>query len=81
MLVCSTVSMAAPSPSKASKEAGEVRTIIDKVNTKWQSSHAPQATSFWHVAAYHTGNMEAYKLTGNKEYLDYSVAWAEHNDW
>ena len=81
MLVCSTVSMAAPSPSKATKEAGEVRTIIDKVNTKWQSSHAPQATSFWHVAAYHTGNMEAYKLTGNKEYLDYSMAWAEHNDW
>ena len=63
------------------KEAGEVRDIIHKVNSNWQRQHAPEATPFWHVAAYHTGNMEAYKLTGNEDYLDYSLAWADHNQW
>lgn len=33
------------------------------------------------MAAYHTGNMEAYRLTGKQQYLDYSTAWAEHNNW
>ena len=62
-------------------EAAKVRSIIDKVNNSWQSRNNPEATPFWHVAAYHTGNMEAYRLTGNKKYLDYSMAWAEHNKW
>ena len=63
------------------EEAAKVRGIIDKVNANWQNRHKPEATPFWHVAAYHTGNMEAYRLTGNKRYLDYSMAWAEHNKW
>ena len=62
-------------------EAAKVRSIIDKVNNSWQSRNKPEATPFWHVAAYHTGNMEAYRLTGNQKYLDYSTAWAEHNKW
>ena len=72
---------AVAAPKSPAKEAGEVRGIIDKVNTHWQQTHKPEATPFWHVAAYHTGNMEAYKLTGNEEYRDYSQAWAEHNNW
>ncbi len=63
------------------KEAREVRTLIDKVNNRWQSTHKPEMTPFWHNAAYHTGNMEAYHLTGNPEWLDYSTRWAEHNQW
>lgn len=62
-------------------ESAKVRQIIEKVNDRWQATHAPEATPFWHVAAYHTGNMEAYHLTGKPEYLDYSTAWAEHNNW
>lgn len=65
----------------AKSEAEKVRAIIDSVNNSWQSRNKPEATPFWHVAAYHTGNMEAYRLTGNKQYLDYSMAWAEHNRW
>ena len=68
-------------PARQADEAAQVRGIIEKVNDRWQSTHAPEATPFWHVAAYHTGNMEAYHLTGRQKYLDYSTAWAEHNGW
>ncbi len=78
LLTTGTLSAA---PKVSAKEAGEVRAIIDKVNSNWQKTHSPEATPFWHVAAYHTGNMEAYKLTGNEDYLDYSLAWANHNQW
>ena len=36
--------------------------IITKVNDYWQQNHKPEVRSFWDEAAYHTGNMEAYKL-------------------
>lgn len=72
---------AAGAPARQADEAAQVRGIIEKVNDRWQSTHAPEATPFWHVAAYHTGNMEAYHLTGRQKYLDYSTAWAEHNGW
>ncbi len=64
------------------KEKSEIVEIIKKVNGKWQAEHAPdQANAFWHPAAYHTGNMAAYKVTGLEEYKNYSEAWAEHNEW
>ena len=62
-------------------EAKQVRSIIDKVNTYWQKNNAPEVSSFWEHAAYHTGNIEAYYLTGNENYLDYSTKWAKHNEW
>lgn len=63
------------------KEAAEVRKLIDKVNNHWQQNHAAETNAFWDNAAYHTGNMEAYRLTGNGDWLDYSQRWAEHNEW
>lgn len=75
------VAMTGFAESQNGKEAKKVREIIDKVNVAWQSSHSPEDTPFWHNAAYHTGNMEAYFLTGNEAYRDYSEAWAEHNQW
>ncbi len=62
-------------------EAKQVRRIIDKVNTYWQSHNKPEVRSFWDNAAYHTGNMEAYFLTGNEKYRQYSEAWAKFNQW
>lgn len=67
--------------AKQNKEAQEVRKIIDKVNTYWQTNNKPEVRSFWDNAAYHTGNMEAYFLTGNEAYRAYSEAWANHNQW
>ena len=63
------------------KEAAKVRGIITKVNNHWQQTNAPETRSFWDNAAYHTGNMEAYFLTGNQEWKNYSERWAEHNGW
>lgn len=54
---------------------------ITLANGYWQSTNSPAQWSFWDVAAYHTGNMEAYFLTGNEAYRQYSTAWAEHNQW
>ena len=62
-------------------EAEQVRQMIDKANRYWQENNSPETSPFWHYAAYHTGNMEAYFLTGNEDYLKYSEAWTEHNEW
>ena len=55
--------------------------IIHKVNQHWQAEHPYTVRAFWDNAAYHTGNMEAYFLTGNEAYREYSQKWAEHNEW
>ena len=75
--------------------ADEVRNIISRVNTYWQTNNPAEVRSFWDNAAYHTGNIEVYKLFSEKEgkknategtkerqqMLDYSIRWAEHNQW
>jgi len=63
-------------PTKA-----ELLQVIQKVNTYWQTNHPTPGNAFWDVAAYHTGNMEAYAITGNEAYRQYSEAWAVHNEW
>lgn len=55
--------------------------FINKVNGYWQATHPEHGSAFWHNAAYHTGNLEAYKVTGNEDFLGYSEAWAEKNSW
>lgn len=59
----------------------DVIDIIHKVNQHWQAEHPYTVRAFWDNAAYHTGNMEAYFLTGNEAYREYSQKWAEHNEW
>ena len=81
-LVCAgALLLSMQAAAKPSSEAKEVRGIIDKVNTYWQTHNKPEVRSFWDNAAYHTGNMEAYFLTGNENYRAYSEAWAMHNEW
>ena len=58
-----------------------IMAIIHQVNRNWQHNHTPLVRAFWDEAVYHTGNMEAYFLTGEQTYLDFSIAWAEHNEW
>ena len=67
----------------------QVKDIICRVNTYWQENNPAEVRSFWDNAAYHTGNVEVYKLfTERNEWkeqreqmLAYSTRWAEHNRW
>ena len=54
---------------------------IKKVNDYWQAENPEPAFAFWHPAAYHTGNIAAYEVTGNETYKKYWEAWAEKNQW
>ena len=59
----------------------DVVSIIKKVNDHWQSTHQEYGRAFWDNAAYHTGNIAAYKVTGEEKYRIYSEAWAQKNEW
>ncbi|MCK9160330.1 MAG: glycoside hydrolase family 88 protein [Bacteroidaceae bacterium] len=59
----------------------DVVEMIYRVNDAWQTNHPQQNSTFWGNAVYHTGNMEAYFLTGKESYRKYSEAWANHNEW
>jgi len=61
----------------------QVKDVIKKVNTYWQTNNPAEVRAFWDNAAYHTGNMEVYKLLSEEgaQMLDYSIRWAEHNQW
>ena len=63
--------------------AEEVKEVIMKVNTYWQSNNPAEVRAFWDNAAYHTGNMEVCKLFPEEtaEMMQYSIRWAEHNHW
>jgi len=67
-------------PIQAS-ESQDVVNLIVKVNDYWQAHNTPYCRGFWDNAAYFTGNMEAYKLTGKAEYYAYSDKWCRHNEW
>lgn len=49
---------------KASKkwDHEQVVELITKVNNYWQANNKPEVRAFWDNAAYHTGNMEVYKM-------------------
>jgi rhamnogalacturonyl hydrolase YesR len=59
----------------------EVKDVIRRVNIYWQTNQPAEVRAFWDHAAYHTGNMEVYKLLHDQQMLDYSLRWAEHNQW
>ena len=59
----------------------EIKDMIRKVNIYWQTNNPAEVRSFWDNAAYHTGNIEVYKLLQDQQMLDYSIRWAEHNQW
>ena len=76
LLLC----MILPALLQARDKAGVIA-IIEKVNDYWQKENPLPGNAFWHQAAYHTGNMAAYQVTGREEYRRYSEQWAEANEW
>ncbi|MDE7089067.1 MAG: glycoside hydrolase family 88 protein, partial [Prevotella sp.] len=79
LIVCLTAG--AKRKKAVSREPLTTVEMITKVNDYWQQHHSPNVRSFWDEAAYHTGNMEAYRLLGTARWLAYSDAWARHNLW
>ncbi|RYG50438.1 MAG: glycoside hydrolase family 88 protein [Chitinophagaceae bacterium] len=84
LLVAITIISGCASQKKladATAKKAEVLELINKVNNYWQATHVQPGWAFWDVAAYHTGNMEAYLLTKNERFRKYSEDWAMHNQW
>lgn len=83
LLVASVTLLAgcASAPPAVDTSEQEVIGIINKVNGYWQQRETPQKWAFWDIAAYHTGNIEAYQITGNPAWRKYSEDWAAHNNW
>lgn len=79
-LLCVCIFFSAGCTSKLS-HADEIVEIIHKVNNHWQAVNPEPGWAFWDHAAYHTGNMEAYFLTGEEKYRQYSEYWAKKNEW
>ncbi|MDR2413720.1 MAG: DUF2264 domain-containing protein [Odoribacteraceae bacterium] len=63
------------------RTTADIIAIIEKANDYWQKTNPRPGNAFWHQAAYHTGNMAAYEITGREAYLRYSEQWAEENEW
>lgn len=75
------VGIMAKSKKKPQQKQPSTLEIIDKVNDYYQQHRKPQVRAFWDDAAYFTGNMEAYRLTGHARFLEYIDKWARHNRW
>ena len=70
-----------PRSGASAASSASARAALELANNHWQATNAPQQWPFWDIAAYHSGNMEAYAVTGNPAWLAYSTQWAEHNGW
>lgn len=65
----------------AQNRKAEIKDIITRVNTYWQTQNPNPGRAFWDNAAYHTGNMEAYTITKSEAFIAYSENWAKQNQW
>jgi rhamnogalacturonyl hydrolase YesR len=67
--------------ASAVPDKSEALDILIRVNNYWQDNNPEPGWAFWNYAAYHTGNIEAWRVSGIPDYLDYSIRWAEANEW
>ena len=61
--------------------------IMQRANSFWQSyqtydnPYGGAHPAFWDKGAYHTGNVEYFKLTGDDQFMQYTIDWANYNNW
>ncbi|MBR5535809.1 MAG: glycoside hydrolase family 88 protein [Clostridia bacterium] len=60
-----------------------VMSQLKKANDYWigQNKNVKTASNPWQVAVFHTGNMQAYYMTGDELYRNYSQSWANAHLW
>ena len=75
LALCLFSAMLWPLCGQTQSNSAEVMRLIEKANDYWQANNSPKKWAFWDHAAYYTGNMEVYKLTGKAAYYDYSNQW------
>lgn len=76
-------------PTELKKE--DVLNTAVKVNKyfmdKWPDTgktiitNKERPSNIWTRAVYYEGLMDLYKLTGDKQYLDYAISWGESHQW
>lgn len=56
---------------------------LKKANDYWITKKANVAADSnpWEVAVFHTGNMQAYYMTGDELYRNYSMRWGNEHSW
>ena len=66
LALCLLSAMLWPLCGQTQSSSAEVMRLIEKANDYWQANNSPKKWAFWDHAAYYTGNMEVYKLTGRR---------------
>ena len=71
---------AAPSDSVLSRK--QILALMRKVNT-WQLAHPVKvaADHLWERATWYTGVMDAWKCTGDRQFLDQALEWGRTYQW
>lgn len=61
----------------------EIMSQLKTANDYWikRNSTIRSSTNPWDVAVFHTGNMQAYYMTGDETYRKYSTLWSDVNAW
>ncbi len=60
---------------------------VQRANNYWQNTYSYNQSggtkypSFWDGSAYHTGNMEMYFTFNDEKDKEYSINWADYNEW
>ncbi|MGM9551561.1 MAG: glycoside hydrolase family 88 protein [Clostridia bacterium] len=61
----------------------EIIDLMKNVNDYWvkKNRNISTGTNPWDVAVFHTGNMQAYYMTGDETYRNHSQLWSEVNSY
>ncbi len=59
----------------------QLKELANKVNTYWQKKYQSPGNCAWEHSCYLLGNMAAYELTQNDDFLSYALKWADCNNW
>ena len=58
-----------------------IKGLVKKVNDYWMAEKPEPEDSHWKRAAFFIGCVSAYKMLGDRKYLDFAINWANANEW
>lgn len=78
VLLCLASTLPAAEQTLARRHS--IESALRRANLYYQTHHKP-GTAVWNRGAYHAGNLRAYQTFRLAADLNYSLAWAEANQW